>query len=265
MSFGFDEEIGGSRSALPLASHLYKRYGKDGVALILDEGFTGVDDAYGTSFARFGMAEKGAISLEMSVLMPGGHSSVPTRHTAIGTLALLLVELEKYPDIPALAEGNPMLSYLDCAADFGDMDKKTAGRVKDPRQWQSLGEELAEEDDIIRAFLATTQAETMIAGGVKLNALPEVSSHFFLPQTATFERITSLLSPLVASLNLTFSVSGSHASVANSVVRLDVIKGSEIEPAPLTPAVGPAFELMSGTVKDVWSDAVVSPSGMVGT
>lgn len=188
MSFGFDEEIGGSRSALPLASHLYQRYGKDGVALILDEGFTGVDDAYGTSFARFGMAEKGAISLEMSVLMPGGHSSVPTRHTAIGTLALLLVELEKYPDIPALAEGNPMLSYLDCAADFGDMDKKTAGRVKDPRQWQSLGEELAEEDDIIRAFLATTQAETMIAGGVKLNALPEVSSHFFLPR-ASIDRL----------------------------------------------------------------------------
>lgn len=67
---GYDEEIGGSRSAKYLAELLHSRYGPNGVALILDEGFTGVDTAFNTTFARFGMAEKGAVNLDLTVLTP---------------------------------------------------------------------------------------------------------------------------------------------------------------------------------------------------
>lgn len=70
-SFGYDEEIGGSRSAAYLSKKLEERYGQDGVSLILDEGFTGVDEAYGTKFARFGLAEKGAVNLDLEVFTQG--------------------------------------------------------------------------------------------------------------------------------------------------------------------------------------------------
>ena len=140
--------------------------------LVLDEGFTGVDSAYGTTFARLGMAEKGAFSLTLDVLTPGGHSSVPTRHTGIGILSLLLVELEKNPAQVNLVEGNPVLSYLNCAADHGDVDKHLKKRIRDPKQWKQLGAELA-EDDTLRAFLGTTQAADLISGGVKVGNVLE--------------------------------------------------------------------------------------------
>lgn len=47
-------------------------------------------------------------------------------------------------------------------------------------------------------------------------------------------------------------------------MRLQVIEGSEIEPAPITPTEGAAWQLMSGTTRHIWQDAIVSPSGMVG-
>lgn len=173
LSFGIDEEISGKRSASPLAVLIESRYGPSGVAFIVDEGFTGISTEYGQEFARFGMAEKGALSVKLSVLTPGGHSSVPLRHTGIGYLARLLVELEDNPLGVAL-EGNPMLSYLDCAADYGaEMSKDLKKRIKDPSKWKALGEQLADEDPTLRAFLGTTQAIDLISGGVKVRCFPQ--------------------------------------------------------------------------------------------
>lgn len=271
ISSGFDEEIGGRQGAQPLSRELHSRYGDDGVALVLDEGFTGVDKAYGQQFARFGMAEKGAMNVNIEVLTPGGHSSVPPKHTGIGIMSLLLVELEKNPAAARLQAGNPMLSYLNCAADFGDMDKATRRKVRNENKWQAFGEEMAEHDPIARAFLGTTQAADLFRGGVKVNALPEKVEatvnyriDFLESVASNFARIESILAPVVASLNLTFDVNGSHPDAHNLVVRLSSPAGSHIEPAPLTPARGPAFELMAGTARHVFGrETVVAPSGMV--
>lgn len=115
------------------------------------------------------MAEKGAVSIDLAVLTPGGHSSVPPKHTGIGILSLLLVELEKNPSTPRLREGNPVLSELHCAADYGEMDKRTKRKVRDRKQWQKLGEEMAERDPIVSAFLSTTQAIDLVQGGIKVS------------------------------------------------------------------------------------------------
>lgn len=58
LSFGFDEEISGMEGAGHLAPYLLERYGKDGVAAIIDEG-AGVSTLFGTHFATPGVAEKG--------------------------------------------------------------------------------------------------------------------------------------------------------------------------------------------------------------
>jgi len=187
-SMGYDEEIGGSRSAAYLAKKLEERYGKDGISLVLDEGFTGVDEAYGQKFVRFGLAEKGAVDLVLEVFTQGelavfvlcqavcvdrftagGHSSVPLGpHTGIGVLARLLVALEDHPAEVNLKAGNPMLSYLNCAADYGNMDKHLKKKVRNPRKWKQLGEELAASNPILRSFLSTSQAIDLVNGGVKV-------------------------------------------------------------------------------------------------
>ncbi len=238
---------------------------------MLDEGFTGVDSDYGVKFARFGMAEKGAMNINLEVLTSGGHSSVPPKHTGIGIMSLLIAELERTPAVPRLQAGNPLLSYLNCAADFGQMDKATRRKVRNEGQWQAFGEEMAEGDRVVAAFLGTTQAADLVHGGVKVNALPEKVEatvnyrvDFLSSVAAEFGRIQAILAPVVASLNLTFDVNGSHASTPNFVVRLSSPEGSHIEPAPLTPTKGGAFDLMAGTAKHVFGkETVVAPSGMI--
>lgn len=103
------------------------------------------------------------------------------------------------------------------------------------------------------------------------NALPEYASasinyriDFLSSVNATLSRLSSILAPTVKRFNLTFDAYGSHSDVENDVVRLQVIEGSEIEPAPITPTEGKAWELMAGTTRHVWKDAIVGPSGMVG-
>lgn len=173
--------MSGRRSAQPLANTILDRYGPDGVALIVDEGFSGIDSAYGQMFARMGTAEKGAVSIKLEVLTPGGHSSVPPPHTGIGILSALLVALEHAastthkPDgfgAPLLREGNPMLSYLACAAEHApEISKKLKKRILDPREWTQLGQDLARVSPFDRAFLSTTQAVDLVQGGVKVRVL----------------------------------------------------------------------------------------------
>ncbi|KAI1747373.1 hypothetical protein F4782DRAFT_426085 [Xylaria castorea] len=66
LSFGFDEEIQGLQGAGHLAEVLINRYGKDGAAVIIDEG-GGMASSWGSTFALPGVAEKGAIDVEIIV------------------------------------------------------------------------------------------------------------------------------------------------------------------------------------------------------
>ena len=174
-SHGFDEEIGGPRGAKELAQVILKRYGPEGISIIVDEGFTGVDVEYGSSFARVGVAEKGCFSVTLSVLTEGGHSSRPPAHTGVGIMSRLLVEMENNPNLPRLRPGNPLLTYLECAAQYGeDMDPDLKAKVRLEECWPALADEFG-RDRIMQTFLKTTQAIDIVNGGIKYNALPEVS------------------------------------------------------------------------------------------
>ncbi|KAL7410316.1 hypothetical protein BDY24DRAFT_400131 [Mrakia frigida] len=272
LSFGYDEEIGGARGAGALSATLLERYGKDGIALLVDEGFTGVDDAYGATVASFGVAEKGAVTIKLSVDAAGGHSSVPPIHTSIGILSMILTNLEANPFPAAFSPSSPYLQYLQCAADFGpDMSKDLKSRLKDPKAWPELAEEFG-EDRKNRAFLGTTQAVDMISGGIKSNALPEQASAIvnyridFLSSVAeTIDHITDIITPITNRLNLTFSLDNNPpvSSDAINVVRLDFGGNPGLEPAPITRTEGPAWELMAGTTRHVFDGSVVAPSAMI--
>jgi hypothetical protein len=50
-----------------LSQAILDKYGKDSIAFLVDEGFGGVDVAYGRTFASLGMAEKGNVDLVVSI------------------------------------------------------------------------------------------------------------------------------------------------------------------------------------------------------
>ena len=69
------------RGSAKIATLLEERYGHDSLALVVDEGFTGVSIDYGSTVASLGMAEKGFVNIGIKVETLGGHSSIPPAHT----------------------------------------------------------------------------------------------------------------------------------------------------------------------------------------
>ena len=96
-AFGDDEENGGYRGAKAIADLLVAR----GVsaAFLTDEGGAVVPGSLlgvAPEVAIVGIAEKGLVSVRLSVAAPGGHSSVPPPHTAIGRLSAAIARLEAH-------------------------------------------------------------------------------------------------------------------------------------------------------------------------
>lgn len=106
-------------------------------------------------------------------MAPGGHSSRPPVHTGIGIMGQIFVEMEKTPGPLKLEADNTLLAYLECAATHGTMDDDLKSKVRCPECWPQLADELA-KDGSTELFLRTTQAITIVEGGNKYNALPEV-------------------------------------------------------------------------------------------
>jgi len=98
LAFGYDEEIGGINGAAKIAALLSSRHVE--LECIVDEGlnvFTGIISGLDSPAALIGIAEKGYLSLQLSVETAGGHSSMPPEHTAIGTLTGALQRLQGAP------------------------------------------------------------------------------------------------------------------------------------------------------------------------
>lgn len=91
-AFGHDEEVGGALGAGGITEHL----ARNGVSLssVLDEGGY-IYGAPGSETAVVGLAEKGYATFRITAFGKQGHSSVPSKNTAIGTLSMAVSILEE--------------------------------------------------------------------------------------------------------------------------------------------------------------------------
>ena len=114
LAFGHDEEVGGHRGAAQIAEQLRARAVK--LEFALDEGLNVVDGiipGIASPVALIGIAEKGYLSLRLTVETDGGHSSIPPAETAIGIISRALHRLEATP-FPSRLNGptRQMLEFL---------------------------------------------------------------------------------------------------------------------------------------------------------
>ena len=91
LAFGHDEEISGVKGAQVIASTLKSR----GVEAeyVLDEGYAvtlGMVPMISKPVALIGTSEKGTVSVNLTVELPGGHSAYPEKETAITVLTKAL-------------------------------------------------------------------------------------------------------------------------------------------------------------------------------
>ncbi|KAL1943105.1 hypothetical protein VTO73DRAFT_4776 [Trametes versicolor] len=272
-AFGFDEESSGTQGAGHLAPYLENRYGTNGFALLLDEGGEAYGAAYGGDvlFAFPALSEKGYLDVQIEVTAPGGHSSVPPRHTAIGMLAAMIVELEEHPYEPVLTRQSSAYNSTQCAAAYAP--EYPAGLRELARAAVHSDAALAELKDALLdtfpeydALLRTTQAVDLIEGGVKVNALPEraaaIVNHRIVERSSVLEvktRITKLLRPLAMRFNLTMGAFG-HPVLAEGTdtghLEVSVAFGNKLEPSPVTPT-GPEdpYQILAGTIRGAIGDS----------
>lgn len=280
LTHGFDEEeVHARRGQGHIAPFLEQRYGKDGLLMVVDEGTGVVDDMYGGAFAIPATGEKGYLDIVINVGTPGGHSSVPPRHTGIGVMSQIVSALEDHPFDKKLTPDSPVLSAMACFAEHGKMPKKLRKMVNSgPKGWAKLAEVMAEESDMNRALVGTTVAVDVVNGGVKVNALPELVTAMvnfridFSESLASTKAHTEKLLRKVAEKNkLEFRAwAGANAShpTSGKFVTVDVL-GAPLEPAPNTPTSGGVWDLFAGTVRAVMpapggGERIVAPFASTG-
>ncbi|AUD04543.1 M20 family peptidase [Spirosoma pollinicola] len=247
LAFGQDEETSGELGAQTIAAALKKR----GVSLeyILDEGgeikpegVAGINKPV----ALIGISEKGYMSLELTAIGKGGHSSMPPAQTSIGMVAEAVSKLEHNP-FPARLNGgmDQLLSYLASEAPFSK-------RIILANQWLfgPVIERSIAETKSGSATLRTTTAPTIFRAGAKDNVLPidaVATVNFRILPGDTVEGVISRVKEVIDNDSITVSILG---------------KGNN--PAPMASTENMGFQTINKTIKSVFPEVVVAPFVMLG-
>lgn len=263
LSMGFDEEANGIWGATHLSKFIEDRYGRDSVFIILDEGEGAIkldDQNYLASIIN---GEKGYVNVEVTISGHGGHSSVPPEHTTIGVAADLITEFEKNPFKSDFHVDNPLFGSLICSAEHSSLlpddvkDLIFNAEIDDDKR-QKLTEYLSREP-LMGSLIKTTQAIDLINGGVKANALPEQTNflvnHRVDLHSSVNETVQKDLSIIKESaLKFGYGLKFMDQTILETTELgyIDVKFNDALEPAPISPNHGVAWDIVSGTMKDVF-------------
>jgi len=251
LAFGHDEEVGGLQGAHSLAALLAQR----GVhpLFLLDEGgaiVVGMVPGIEHPVALVGTEEKGFVNIELTADSPGGHSSMPPPHTAIGLVAAAVQALEAHP-MPSRITGATRASFAYLAPEMTFGQKLILANL-----W--LFGPLAERDFASQpagnARIRTTTAATLISGGVKENVLPlrarAVVNFRILPGDTVASVLAHVRNEVRNSVGSGVKVSqqGTHA----------------VDPSPESDPAAPEFRLLQRTVSETLPGAVTAPNLLSG-
>ena len=235
LAFGADEELGGARGAMEIVRSLRSR-GVAEPALVLDEGGALVErmlPGVEGPAAVVGIAEKGYLSLELSVRGPGGHSSTPVVPTQIGRLSRALARLEA-KQFPARLDGATleMLRAVAPVAPYGNRIALANLWLFGPLVTRRL---LA--DPRTATLVRTTTAPTMFDSGATENVLPEEARavvNFQVLPGGSIQQVVERARSVIADPEVT--------------VRL-VSGGLESEPSPVSDVSSPAFAAIAKSIR----------------
>ncbi len=173
LAFGHDEEIGGQKGAQAIVQFLEK----EGIEpeFVLDEGFAitrGLVPGVLTDVALIGIAEKGFATLQLSVEMDGGHSSMPNHETAIEVIANAITKLESNPFPAEITK--PVQQFLDYVGPEMRFQEKLVFANSSLFESVILG--IYQKTGPGRAVVQTTMVPTVFNSGIKENVIPSNAS-----------------------------------------------------------------------------------------
>jgi carboxypeptidase PM20D1 len=196
--------------------------------------------------ALVGIAEKGVATLELEVVGEGGHSSMPPRKSAIGRLGRAIERLESRPMASALRGPTAMMiERLTPELEYGP-------RLVLANLWlfRPIVRTVLAQRPPSDAVIRTTTAVTMFDAGVAHNVLAARARavvNFRILPGDTVESVQA-------------HVRGAVDDPAVTIRCTDDCW----DPSPTSRIDVPAFATLERSIVQVWPDAVVSPSLVVG-
>jgi carboxypeptidase PM20D1 len=243
LAFGHDEEIDGRNGAQAMAALFEDR----GIrfAFALDEGSPigiGLVPGLDRPVALIGTSEKGYLSVELTANTTGGHSSIPSRASAMRVLGEALIKLWEEGDRSRLEP--PFSQTLDALTPhFG-----FGPRLILANRWlfDPLIRMLLETVPEAQAMITTTAAVTIMEAGDKDNVLPStaraVINHRLRPGT-TVEEMLARVRDIVDDPAITIRQLGE----ANN-------------PSPVADPSSDSFQIVQRTVQQVFPDVLMAPA-----
>lgn len=245
--FGHDEELGGINGAVAIVKHL-KDKGVE-AEFVLDEGFAitqGLIPGTEKDIALIGTAEKGFVTLELSVSIEGGHSSMPKEETAIDVLSNAIAKLKGNPFSSEISQ--PVQDFMTHLGPEMPFMQKMA--FANPEIFKPLIVGSLEKKASGNALIRTTTAPTIIKGGIKENIIPYEAT---------------------ASVNFRILPGTTISDVKKRVIetinddRIKIKQGSFNSEAPESSSVDSfGYETIHTTIKQIFPHVVVAPNLVIG-
>ncbi len=241
---GHDEERGGIQGATKIAALLKER----GVnpEYVLDEGMViteGMMPGVSSRMGLIGIGEKGYLSIELIARSEGGHSAMPPRETAVGTLCKALDKLINNP-FPARIDGPTKYLF-----DYAGREMSFAQRMIFANLWLTEGllKSQLQKGKTTNALIRTTIAPTMLEGSNKDNVLPNVARAVVNFRILPGDTPDSVIEYVRKTVN------------DPSVEVKPLIKQVQ-GPSPVAGIDSKSFLTLQKTIRQVFPDVVVAPS-----
>ena len=245
--FGHDEEIGGDAGALHMAAYLKERSVE--AEFVLDEGYAitrGLVPGIKKDVALIGTAEKGFVTLELTVRINGGHSSIPEKETTIDVLSEAILRLREHPFPAEITQ--PLSDFMEHAGPEMSFVQKMA--FANPEIFKPLIFNIYGGTPEGDALIRTTTVPTMIAGGTKENIIPYMAKAYInfrmLPGTSVAD-VKERVAKMIDDEHITISIS----STPN-------------EPSEVSGITSFGYQMISRTIKEVFPQVVTSPNLVIG-
>jgi carboxypeptidase PM20D1 len=213
--------------------------------MALDEGGaigTGVLPGITAPVALVGVAEKGFLSIELSVRGEGGHSSLPPPQGAVGILGAAIARLDQNPMTSRLDGATRQL--FDAIGPYFPLSQRAAFAnlwLSGPLVLRNL-----EGSSTTNAMVRTTTAATLFQAGTKDNVLPSFARAVVNSRILPGDDVAGVMN---------------HVRRVVNDTRVDVQIGGRFsaEPSAVSSSNTNSFQSLARAIRSVSPDAIVAP------
>lgn len=243
LAYGHDEEVGGTAGAREIAALLRSR----GVELemVLDEGGVigdGILAGITRPVALVGIAEKGFVTIELSTRVPGGHSSLPPNHTAVGIVSAAVARLEENQMAARLEEPTRKL-FERVGPQFPVRERAVFANL-----WltRPLVIRRLQDSPATNAMVRTTTAPTIFYAGTKDNVLPDYARAVINFRILPGDSIASVVDHV-------------RQTISDDRVEIKTVGRFSAEPSTISSTDSESFRTLERTIRSVVPSALVAP------